>query len=202
MNVTLPLPRDTSEPSDAGDFARQLAQLLGPAYQASDSSLVEADFLAMGKALADARSTNLRALDEAFVSSATEMLAELETIYGLAVRPDLTVQERRDLLVAKVRAARDGTPQGILRSVRKIDPTATIFENSCDEIVGSGDPNNVFYWALRIAASVWANDTKRAEITRIVQQMKPAHTRGNVAVSVGFLTDDPNSLTDRDVLGE
>jgi len=31
--------------------------------------------------------------------------------------------------------------------------------------------------------------------------MKPAHTKGYLVVTANFLTDDPESLTDRDVLG-
>lgn len=36
---------------------------------------------------------------------------------------------------------------------------------------------------------------------RLIENMKPTHTRGTAIESIDFLCDDPESLTDRDLLG-
>jgi hypothetical protein len=113
-----------TEATDDGDFARQLATLLGPAYQAGDDSNNAAEFLALGGALADLRLVIIDSLAEAFANEAWDLLSELETIYGLPVRTDLDEEDRQARLVAKIRAARAGTPNSILLAVSTYDTTA------------------------------------------------------------------------------
>ncbi len=197
-----------TEATDDGDFARQLATLLGPAYQAGDDSNNAAEFLALGGALADVRNVILDSLREAFATEAWDLLSELETIYGLPVRTDLAEEDRQARLVAKIRAARAGTPQGILRAVAPYDTTAQVFEVGPSDVTQEADlptapgaARGVYQWALQIASAVYDDPTKLAAILAIVEQMKPAHTRGSVCVTVGFRFDDPDSLFDRDVFG-
>ena len=197
-----------TEVGPAGDIARHLAIIIGPAYTPADGTKTAADFLALGGALAGARNTNRAALDEAFVTTATYLLSELEVSYGLTARPDLSVADRRTRIIAKIRAARAGSPQGILRAIRTYDPTATLIEVTPDDIsprtsdgVNPGTDRDVYAIGIVLAPDVWADTSKRAEIVAIVQQMKPAHIQANIAVTVPFLTDDTDSLTDRDLLG-
>jgi uncharacterized protein YmfQ (DUF2313 family) len=197
-----------SENSVAGEFARQLLTLFGPALQAPDNSTTAAELLAIGGALASARNTTVTSLDEAFANTATQMLSELEASYGLQSRPDLSVEARRTRLLAKIRANRAGSPQGILAAVRTYDPTATIVEVTPDDIsprtgdgLNPGTDRGVYSFAVLLDATVWSDTSKRAEITAIIEQMKPAHVQANIGVTMPFLTDDPDSLTDRDLLG-
>jgi uncharacterized protein YmfQ (DUF2313 family) len=182
--VRIPLAVPT-EAGVAGDFARQLVRILGPAHNAPDGSLNAADFLALGGALADARATTLAALDEAFADSATQLLSELEAMYGLPVRPDLAVATRRTRLVAKVRAARAGAPNEVLRAVHALDPTATISENTPSDVPQEPDQATppragaarlVFLWALWISDAAFDDAETRAAIGAICTQMQPAHT--------------------------
>jgi uncharacterized protein YmfQ (DUF2313 family) len=198
VNTPLALP---TEASDAGDAARRLATLVGPAVQAPEGSAAAADYYALGQALVDARATNNASLDEAFADTATQLLSELEAQYGLTPRPDMALADRRARLVAKIRAARAGTPNSILTAVHAIDPTAVLYENTAADVAAT-NPRGVFIWALQIAEATYFDAEKRRSILAIVEQMKPAYTQGNTCVTVGFLTDDDESLTDRDVLDE
>jgi uncharacterized protein YmfQ (DUF2313 family) len=208
-NFALTLP---GEESDAGEFARQLATILGTAYQPADGTVVAADLYALGQALADASAINTSSVAEAFADTASALLSELEVAYGLTPRHDATKADRRAALRAKIRAARAGTPQAILRAVTLFDVSAVVHENTAAAVATAAAAapttadallcrRHVFVWAVEIAAAVYADSAKRTAIRAIVQQMKPAHTRVNVCTQVGFYCDDPNSLVDRDVLG-
>lgn len=174
-----------TEVSAAGDLARQLATILGPAYQAPDGSNNAAELLALGGALAAARDQLRRALDQAFVDTATDLLPELEAEYGLAVQPELSTAARQARLLAKVRAARAGTPQGILNAARVDDPTATIGENTPTTAAAAGYPRGAYVWVLICATGVFDDPTRLARMQALVEQMKPAHTKGYVAQSAG-----------------
>jgi uncharacterized protein YmfQ (DUF2313 family) len=195
MRPTLHLPLDSAakggsdEPSVAGDFARHLALLMGTGVQARPGSFTEADLLALGGALRDARATNLAILDEAFPDTVDQLLAEWEAMYGLPTRADLTTAQRRDRLVAKVRAARAGTPADILTAVHKLDPTATITEYTAAAVAGT-NPRSVFRFVVVLASAVYDDADLRGQIERLLDQMKPAHTAYSLAISDVFRWDD------------
>lgn len=194
-----------SEQSEAGDAARRLAQLLGPVVQPAEGTAIACELYALGQALADALGTSQRALDQAFADAATVMLPELERSVGLPVRPDLTDAERQARLVAKVRQARGAQPARISRAARALTgglaATAVVFESSVASIQSVGGPaDRVYLWALVIPASIYTQPQLLAAITALLEAMKPAHTKFNVGTRFGFRTDDPDSLTDRDVL--
>lgn len=200
--------------STFGAFARHLALLLGPAYQPTDASRVARDMTALGGALALGRLTNKAAADEAFGDSADQLLSVLETSYGLQPRPDLSTADRRVRLVAKIRAARAGTPLSIRSMVRAIDGAATIEENTPSLVPREADKVGppavwgaqrlVFQWGVRIAAATYGDANKLAQLRALLAQMKPAHTRVSIHTNdtnLGFRFDDPDSLFDRDVFG-
>lgn len=201
-----PLQSLPTEQSQAGDFARRLAVILGPSYTPADGTRIAADLLALGGALAGARDTNLAALNEAFVTSAVQLLSELETSYGLTPRPDISVEDRRVRLIAKIRAARAGTPQSILRAIHTYDPTAQLNEVTPNDIsprtsdgTYPGTDRGVFHITITLSDAIYANTSTRSEIAAIVEQMKPAHVSYTLATSYGFFADI--SLTDVGVLG-
>lgn len=183
-----------TEQSVAGDIARYLLRIMGPAIQAPDGSQNAARFLALGGALARARQITVSSLDEAFVTTALMLLGEHEADYGLAVRPDLSVEARRTRLLAKVRASKRSSPQGILRAVRTIDPTTTIVEITPDDIsprttdgAFPGSDRDVYFFYVVVDSPVFFDTDKKAQIEAIVHQMKPAHKDFRVVKSIGFL---------------
>lgn len=191
-----------TEQSLAGDFARQLAMLLGPAYAPSDSSRIGQDLLALGGALAGAHATNLAALNEAFADTAVQLLSELEAEHGLQVRPDLTTPQRQARLVAKIRAAFSGTPQDMLTAVRTLAPEATILETRAADVAGPDLERRraVFRFAVTLSLAHLLDANIVGQLRAILDQMKPAHTGYTLGLSIGFFCDDPNSLTDATLL--
>lgn len=193
--VDQPLPQGTTV---GDDFARELAILIGPAYQPVEGSLIAADLHTTGDALAAVYATQQRALDQAFTDSATEMLDKWEFALGLEVTPNADVATRQGWATAKRRAHGGGITARVLAAVRAIEPTATIRPNKCVDV--TANDRMIFQWVIVIPAATWAKTETRVRILEVVRQMKPAHTRCVVTTQVGFFTDDPNSLTDRDVL--
>lgn len=184
-----------TEAGAAGDTARRLARAIGPVVQPANGTRIAADLLALGGSIADGRSTLRTAIAQASADAATDLLGELERIYGLALeRTDLSMAARQTRLLAKLRATRGGSPQSILLAVRSIDPTATVTEFTAAQ--NTTYPRGVFHFVLALAPAVFSNDEQRAQIEQLVAQMKPAHTGCSIVPSDAFLTDDPNSLTD------
>lgn len=184
-----------TETGAAGDTARRLGRAIGPALQPADGTRAAADLLALGGSIADARDTVRTAIAQAFADSATDLLGDLESVYGLALeRTDLSTTARQTRLVAKVRAVRGGSPQAILAAVRAIDATASLVEFTAAQ--NETYPRGVFHFVLKLDPAVFDNDEQRSQIERLVAQMKPAHTGVTIAPNDAFLTDDPNSLTD------
>jgi uncharacterized protein YmfQ (DUF2313 family) len=197
-----------SEASTAGDLARQFLDALGPAYQAPDGSNNAADALAYGGALAGARTALTTALAQAFVGEATVLLTELEQEYGLPVRVDLTTAQRQARLLAKVRAARGSQPQRMLRALTAIAPEATLAENTpstvpheLDTAFAPGAARGVYQFGVLVSATTFADPVALPALKAVVEQMKPAHTRGSIGTRRHFRCADPLSLTNRDLLG-
>lgn len=182
-------------------FARQLAILKGTGMPARNDSLNHADNMAMGAAMADGRDTFVNVLAQAFVNTATDLLSELEEQYGLPASPELSVADRQARLTAKVRASVAGTPQSILAAVQPLleatYPGVNIVENQARDC--TADPRAVFRWAL-VIPGYSATLPLDPLLTVVLEQMKPAHTQYVLTNAVGFLTDDPDSLTDLTVI--
>lgn len=180
--------------SDGGRFARELAQILGTAYQAVNGNLITADLTSLGGALALIRATSLRSLDQAFADAASDTLDDLEREFGLATRPDLPQTDRRTRLVAKVRAYIAATAQNIANAIRAYDSTATVHENVPD---GSRAP---FQFGITLSDAIYDSVIKLAAIAALIEQMKPAHTKGNLGTKKGFYTNEATSLTNRTLI--
>lgn len=190
MNLRTPQVLPT-EQSPGGDFARRLLKILGPVIRAKDGTATAAWFLALGDSLATVYATLVRAIDQAFASSASDMLSELEVEYGLDVRPDLSTDDRRARLVAKIRAARAGTEQSIIRALSALSVTVTIAGTTCVQADAAGEPRLTFRFTVYITDSAYDDTTTLALVNRIVQQMKPAHTGFQIGTGSPFTFDDP-----------
>lgn len=184
---------------DALYFARLLARAKGTAMPAPDGSLNHADNLAFGAAIRDAVDGLDAMLNQVFPDSATFMLPELEQLYGLPVGTALTTAQRQARLVARVRSSAAGTPQSIVAALTPITTTwgvPSIVENAWSAVLAA--PRNVFLFAVVIPGFIAY--PAPADVVAVLEQMKPAHTSYNVTNQVGFLTDDPNSVTDLTVI--
>lgn len=204
MDVTQGLP---TEASNAGEFARQLLEIIGPAYSGADGTNVGADFLALGGALDGAHKTLARALAQAFAGETTDLLADVEVEYGLPIRADLSTAQRQARLLAKLRAARGAQPQRILAAVAAIDATANLVENTpstapheLDTSTHAGAARGVYQFGVLVAIATFADPSKLATVRAVVEQMKGAHTRGSIGTRRAFRCTDPLSLTNRDLL--
>lgn len=193
----------------AGALARQLLRLIGPGRQAQDGSLNAADALAYGSALAAARATQLGALGEAFVDTATDLLSEWEALLGIAVDTTLPVAARRARLLAFRRAATSGSPQSIEASVAAYAGSCSIVESSAVR-VWRGDPfpvaaarRGVFRFTVVVPLGYVQSAAASAEVGRLVDRMKPAHTTYQIANAACFYTNGYlDSLTNCTALGD
>lgn len=193
-----------SENSTAGILARKIAFAMGTAYNHADGTRNSADALAMGDALAALRAQVVLAIDQAFVSSATVMLDELEESYGLPVRRDMTNEARQNRLVAKTRAGRRGSPQGLVNALAPIASPTSILENLLTAVPidpTTGDRRGQWKFGVLVPAGTYDSPEKMTQVRAVLDQMKPAHTNYVVGVHSGFFCDDADSLTDRDLLG-
>lgn len=197
-------------------LARQVGTLLGPAFSApwsnTTKSLMGADLLAYGYALKDGRATNYNALRNAFVNTAKELLGELEVVYGLAYDPSLSDDARRTRLLVKARAQFAGTPPNIITALTPYDlgQPITIRETLASEALSD---DAVFRFTVYVKPDVVPSSgasfdslfvaARLAAIRSTIEQMKPAHATYQLTTtdpSIGFYTDDPDSLTDNTVL--
>jgi hypothetical protein len=184
--------------SEYGRFARELAQILGTAYQPANGTLAAADLTSLGGALATIRATSLRSIDQAFADAASDLLTELEIEFGLANRTDLSTADRRARLAAKVRAYIAGTAQNIDNAVSAYDSTAVVHENVPQ--AGAGSTRVPFQFGVTVSDGVYDSVIKNAAIVALIEQMKPAHTRGNLGTKKGFYTNEATSLTNRTLI--
>lgn len=184
--------------SDFGRFARELAQILGTAYQPVNGSFIAADLTSLGGALAMIRATSLRSIDQAFVDAALDQLTELEREYGLSNRTDLSTADRRTRLAAKVRAYIAGTAQNVDNAASAYDAIAKVWENAPQ--AGANSVRAPFQFGVTMSDAVYDSPEKNAAIVALIEQMKPAHTRGNLGTKKGFYTNEATSLTNRTLL--
>lgn len=207
--ATQSLPTTSTDGRDATvTMARMMLRLVGAGWQAPDGSNNAADALALAASFADLREELLNVWANelpAFATSDNGLLTEWEILLGL--QPDRTSTDtvRQTRLLAFARATLAGTPDSIESAVAAYTGTAEVVETD-SVTVWASDPTptsetrrGVFQFAI-VVDMAYAQYAQ-VEISAIVNRMKPAHT--NFAITnqaTGFLTDDPNSLTDLTVL--
>ncbi len=171
----------------AGNVARRLLTLKGPAIQAPDGSLNAADALALGASLEDSRAMLATARAQAFVCDATYMLDELEAQYGLPVDPTMATAARQNRLLAFVRASAAGTPVSIAAAVSTLTGSCSIVEFTAAQVYAT-DPHptaftrrGVFRFVVVVPTAYVTSPTWNALISAVVNRMKPAHTTFTIA---------------------
>lgn len=187
-----------------GRFARELAILLGPAVgHAPASSNRLDDLMTLGYALGYAWQRQRDALDEAHPATAEELLSDLEAEYGLAVDESLSTAQRQALLLAKVRARFEGTPDAM--EIAALPVAAVTVLEIAQRTIAHTDPRAVYRLVVKMTAADFGSLTERSSVRSrlyaLLSQQKPAYTAIVLTTDMtGFLCDDAESLTDRDAL--
>ncbi len=190
----LPTAAANGKPSTVA-IARQLARLVGAGWQAPQDSLNAADVLALAASLDDGRNELLEVLDQAFATTATSLLAELETTYGLPNDASLSIPQRQDRLVAVLRSSISGSPQSIDAALAQFAPSAV------HECTAPATPTDRYRFVVTVAgAFAFQPDLQR--VRDVVDRMKPAYSSYTVANYFGFRCDGvSNSFCDQTALG-
>ncbi len=159
----------------------------------------------------DAQDAQVNALlDEAVPDRASSLLGRWEALFDLHPRSGLSEAERRRRVLARMAYLPDTRPvtiEDILEAFTSLD--VAIVEPGafrCDD-AGSvcDEPDDVLdgawvWWVEVDETAARAGDVTRLELEQELQRIKPAHTVAYVRCD-DFLTDDPWSLCDRDLLG-
>jgi len=185
-------------------LARQLARLVGAGWQAPQGSLNAADVLALAASLDDGRIELLSLLDQAFANTATSLLAELETTYGIIPDASMSVAARQARLVAVLQSRVGGSPQNIRTAVQSLvagDPTYAPTGVTVHECTAPATPLDRFRFVV-VVPYAWRTAPYAARLADVVNRMKPAHTSFSTAVHFGFRCDGvDNSFCDLTALG-
>lgn len=187
-----------SESGVAGDLARQLAALVGPAVEAPDGSVAAAEYLALGGALATARATTLGAIEQAFGQTADDCLGEWEAALALPLSPGVATATRRASILAKLRAV-GGTNARLDASATTLAAGSVVVLEPLFSDVAT--PRYVYRIGLTVPSTLYADAVFRARLDDLLQTQCPSHVSWTVGVTSPFLADDASSLTDRDLLG-
>lgn len=176
-----------------GDLARQLALLVGPAYQAGDDTRNAADYLALGLGLSEARASVLGLLADAFADTADDLLGEWEALYAMPARPDQTNAERRSTLGARARAGKAGTPQAIETALGLVC-TAAVNVTEYTPPFPAGLETRVFRLAVVVPTADQDNEALAPTLDLLLEVAVPAHVEWVITDNDNFLCDDPGSL--------
>lgn len=163
-----------TEAGAAGDLARTLGRLVGPAVQAPDGSHAAVEYLGTGDLLAAARSTLLNTIAEATPQRASALLSEWERALALPVREASTTADRQRVIVARLRAV-GGPPTRIARAAAAIVAGAvTLVERPHTDF-----PADRTRWALRlqvlVVADAWRDPEIRADLDELLDLVLPSH---------------------------
>lgn len=173
----------------AGDLARQLAALVGPAVAAPDDSRAGAECIALGGALRDARAATLFALAQAVPQTATDLLGEWEAMLAIPVSPGASDATRQAALLARLRAF-GGTPQRIEAAATTLaGATITVVEYLYSAFTATATPRLVFRFTVVLSAALYADTAFRAALDELLQRQVPAHCTWGVASAAAFMWD-------------
>jgi hypothetical protein len=141
-------------------------------------------------------------LDEAEPATMDELLPDQERELGLVATG--TIDERRANVTARLVRQQHFRPADFRDALAPLlvqDPAdVVVLERSRAEVIALGDDREIFrFFIYRDPALPGAAFIASAQA--LVDQMAPSHTKGYVIESIAFATDDPHSLTDRDITG-
>ncbi len=188
-----------TEAGAAGDLARQLARLVGPAIQAGDSTVAAQEYLALGGALADARQTTLAAIAEALPQTALHTLSAWEAMLRIPVRPGAAPADRRAVIVARLQAS-GGTPSRIeLAASTFAGGACGVYEVAWSSLA-AGFERYVFRFVIGIPVALVDDEAFRAALDELLERVSPAHTTWSVVRTGALLFDVDGSGFDGGLL--
>lgn len=183
------------------DMIRMFANSLGDNYSRNEDAQISRELMVEGDALGFAWAQLNELLTNTLPDRSTKRLDRWEAICRIQPGPTDSIQTRRNRILAFMQQVAGYTVDKIVTAVAPVlactPDQLEIIENRNDGV----NPEKVWLWFIkRDPALPGTPDIPTAQ--RIIDQMKPAHTRGLVGESTSFKCDDPHSLTDRDLLGE
>lgn len=185
-------------------IARMMLGMVGSGWQAPQGSNTAADALAIASSFAGLRALLVLLADQIFVSSATGatgLLSEWEELLAIPVDTSLTDAQRQARLVAFMRSAIAGTPQGIESAVSVLTGTATVYEISTAQASGGGNARSVFHFAVIVPITSITNASTLNAISAVIDRMKPAHTGYSVVNAVGLRAETANNFAEITAIG-
>lgn len=185
----------------APQYYRQLMDSRPPGAYSDDEDSLQAIILGgasegLGVSLEQVNALQL----EVFPQTAEECLEDWEQLYNIAVPVDASLADRRATLLGLVRG---GKPVSIPGFSEQMDPVLgegcwTLYENLIADV--SPEDEQVFFaFVWRDPAQPGTYDIAAAQ--RLATRAKEAHLLVLVGESNCFLTNDPFSRTNRDILG-
>ena len=162
-----------TEAGTAGDIARTLGRLTGPAIQAPDGSHAAVEYLGTGDLLSAARST-LLTIAEATPQRASSLLSEWERALALPVRESDTTADRQRTIVARLRAV-GGPTTRIARAVAAIAAgDVSLVERPHTDFPAS-DTRKVMRLQVLVVRDVWVDTELRADLDELLDLIMPSH---------------------------
>lgn len=188
------------------EFARMLVRLWPSGkYRRDPESNIFKAMRAAGDELARLQQRQIDLLTESDPRTTSELLPEWEEQHGL-IDSSGTEDERRARLETRILSlfgfsTRPADWRAVLAPVLDLNPAQiVIIEVNAVDAAAVGRPRDHYlFFIYRNPALPGTPDIEFAQAE--VDRIKHSHTRGTVIESIDFLTDDPFSLTDRDLLG-
>jgi uncharacterized protein YmfQ (DUF2313 family) len=154
FNPPQPLPTgDVGDDAVTIEFARQLAEFIGPGYQPANNTLIAADLLSYAyvfSALYDHQGSIIR---QSLGYLAGESLPDWELRLGLPVDPNASTSDRRAAIQAKLQATGGASALRMTTAVTTLAGSATLYRNISADVAAT-DPRAVFRFAFVIPESV------------------------------------------------
>lgn len=188
----------------AADYAAMLAQLLprGKLWRYTQGILASV-LLGSADELARVDQRVIDLLDEAYPSTAVELLPDYERELGLLPSAPTTA-ERQANIVGRLVNRQRFRPTDIQLALAPLlvqDPAdVVVLERTPTFCAAVGDQREIFrFFAYRDPGLPGAAFIASAQA--LLDEMKPSRTAGYVIESIAFTLGDPHSLLGRDILG-
>lgn len=205
----VPLGGGSFEQRDRYDqLTQQTDRALGRgAFTEEKDSTIRRTTRAIGNMLAGVSLSISRAIENAFPNAAhlEDLLPTWEKWYRLVPSPGARVEDRRAALQAHKQERPDARLWGIARALEKVVGVGNVTpaQNMAAQLDLAGHPRQfMFVVAYAVPVAFVRTLGQITKLDSIIARMKPITVQGHVTRTLGggFLTDDDESLTDRDVL--
>lgn len=205
---------DESRLEDAENLVRRLGGRGG--LPDDELSLVRRTDRVIARGIATASLYTDRVLEQIFPGSSdpADLLPDWEAWYGLHPGGGATVEERQAAVAGKYAdhggvQSREGEGGGrgadVVYFLEEIVGKGNVryrYNKAAALAAGGYDPHGIYAVAFEVPLAAIRTLGQIETLREIVERVKPAHVGAAVtrAVNHGFLADDPDSLTDRDVV--